>query len=131
MSSYENYLDERYGSFPVPSGRLGEPKGIQRKRPRITPMPTPSLRALVFIEKGFICWWCGVGITLDPTQIRRGIPLATVDHVIPRSKGGTNQMSNLVPCCAECNSLKGNLHPYVWLAKIFDCLDWPRHKMAA
>lgn len=31
----------------------------------------------------------------------------SIDHVIPKSKGGTRDLSNLVPCCKGCNSLKG------------------------
>lgn len=33
----------------------------------------------------------------------RHILRATVDHVVPRSKGGTNHDDNLVPACLECN----------------------------
>lgn len=32
--------------------------------------------------------------------------LATVDHIIPRSRGGTDDPSNLVICCHDCNSSK-------------------------
>lgn len=32
----------------------------------------------------------------------------TKDHIIPRSLGGLNNKINLVPCCHDCNSLKGN-----------------------
>ena len=32
----------------------------------------------------------------------------TVDHVVPRSKGGDDRPSNLQLLCAACNSLKGN-----------------------
>ena len=29
------------------------------------------------------------------------------DHVIPRGKGGSDTLSNLVCCCARCNKLVG------------------------
>jgi len=32
--------------------------------------------------------------------------LMTVDHVVPRSKGGTTVLSNLVPMCKKCNERK-------------------------
>jgi len=35
-------------------------------------------------------------------------PATTVDHVIPRAKGGTNDEDNLVAACARCNSSKGD-----------------------
>ncbi|GAA2092864.1 MULTISPECIES: HNH endonuclease [Brevibacterium] len=35
----------------------------------------------------------------------------TVDHVMPRSRGGQNTWTNLVACCRTCNSLKGDRTP--------------------
>ena len=35
--------------------------------------------------------------------------LGTVDHVLPRSRGGTNCESNLVWCCEPCNTAKGTM----------------------
>jgi 5-methylcytosine-specific restriction endonuclease McrA len=35
----------------------------------------------------------------------------TLDHVIPRSRGGASTWENLVACCHSCNRRKGNQHP--------------------
>jgi len=42
-----------------------------------------------------LCNYCGTA------------PATTADHRIPRSIGGTNDISNLVPACAWCNGKKG------------------------
>jgi len=34
-----------------------------------------------------------------------------IDHVQPRSAGGTDDLENLVYCCPTCNRLKGNFWP--------------------
>ena len=31
----------------------------------------------------------------------------SVDHLVPRCKGGPDQLDNLVPCCRGCNARKG------------------------
>jgi 5-methylcytosine-specific restriction endonuclease McrA len=35
----------------------------------------------------------------------------TLDHVIPRSRGGASTWENLVACCIPCNNRKGNRTP--------------------
>src|SRR5208282_1352389 len=35
----------------------------------------------------------------------------TLDHVIPRSRGGSSTWENLVACCHHCNRRKGNQFP--------------------
>lgn len=35
----------------------------------------------------------------------------TIDHVIPRSRGGTNRWDNTVAACSPCNGRKGNRTP--------------------
>ncbi|MEZ5356289.1 MAG: HNH endonuclease [Bryobacteraceae bacterium] len=35
----------------------------------------------------------------------------TLDHVVPRSRGGDTSWENLVACCHECNNRKGNRTP--------------------
>lgn len=38
----------------------------------------------------------------------------TIDHVTPLTKGGTNDVGNLVPACFSCNSKKGNKSIWAW-----------------
>lgn len=33
----------------------------------------------------------------------------TLDHLVPKSKGGTNRLTNLGLACATCNSRKGSM----------------------
>ena len=35
----------------------------------------------------------------------------TIDHVLPKSRGGKNSWTNLVTCCSPCNIKKGNRTP--------------------
>lgn len=37
-----------------------------------------------------------------------GKPAGTVDHVIPKSRGGDSSWGNLVACCSPCNVRKGD-----------------------
>ena len=56
-------------------------------------------RRAVFARDGWTCQYCGARSNL------------TVDHVIPRSKGGSSDWDNIVASCAPCNRRKGDLLP--------------------
>jgi len=49
----------------------------------------------------YVCQYCG------PT----GPKATTIDHVLPRSRGGTSSPNNLVACCFKCNQRKGDKTP--------------------
>lgn len=55
---------------------------------------------------GHKCAYCGGA---------SGDPVLEVEHVVPRSKGGTNRVSNLTIACRTCNLDKGNMKPEEWL----------------
>jgi 5-methylcytosine-specific restriction endonuclease McrA len=54
-------------------------------------------RRAVFARDGHSCQYCGV----------EGVRL-TVDHVLPRSRGGPSSWDNAVTACAPCNLRKGD-----------------------
>lgn len=41
----------------------------------------------------------------------------TIDHVVPRSKGGTDIVTNVVCSCKECNNDKGRTDVWEWYKK--------------
>lgn len=45
------------------------------------------------------CWLCGLKLHISE---------ATFDHRVPRSKGGSNALSNLAAAHSACNSARGN-----------------------
>jgi 5-methylcytosine-specific restriction endonuclease McrA len=64
---------------------------IKRPRPRVK-----LTRKEVFIRDAYTCQYCGV----------RSSHL-TIDHVIPRSRGGLHTWDNVVAACQPCNHRKG------------------------
>ena len=44
----------------------------------------------------------------------RGKRATTVDHLRPKSKGGSSFRSNLIPCCVDCNHSKGSENWLEW-----------------
>jgi hypothetical protein len=42
----------------------------------------------------------------------------TIDHFIPKCRGGTDNETNLLVCCRFCNHQKGYLFAWTWLSKL-------------
>lgn len=81
-------------SFPFPSViRLSAYLRVPYKKIELS-------RKNILRRDAFRCQYCGRG----------GAPL-TIDHVIPRSRGGEDQWENLVCACIHCNNKKGNRTP--------------------
>ena len=60
----------------------------------------PSKKNILRRDK-YICQYCGMDLEDN----------ATVDHVVPRHRGGSNSWVNMVACCRDCNLAKGNKTP--------------------
>jgi hypothetical protein len=59
-----------------------------------------ALRFDVLARCNFACYYCGV-------PAARGVVRLQIDHVVPISLGGTNDLWNLVAACQPCNAGKG------------------------
>jgi 5-methylcytosine-specific restriction endonuclease McrA len=67
---------------------------------RRIPHQTRALsRKNILLRDRNTCQYCGV--VLSSSDL-------TLDHVIPRSRGGLSTWENLVACCHPCNRRKGN-----------------------
>lgn len=81
-------------AYPLPSVvRLYMYITIPRKKILLT-------RKNILKRDGYRCQYCG----------QKRTPL-TLDHVIPKNKGGSDSWENLVCACARCNNRKGQRTP--------------------
>ena len=60
----------------------------------------PLSRRSLLSRDNYTCQYCGT--TEHPL---------TIDHVIPRSRGGKTEWTNVVAACVSCNRKKGNKMP--------------------
>lgn len=64
-----------------------------------------KLRKKIFDRDGYICAYCGV------KDVKFHI-----DHIIPISRGGRNELANLCVACQPCNHSKYNKTLEEWLS---------------
>ena len=57
----------------------------------------PLTRRAVFARDGGRCVYCAA-------------PATSIDHVVPRSRGGQHVWDNVVSCCRRCNHAKADHH---------------------
>ena len=53
-------------------------------------------------------------LPITGTCVYCGAPAETRDHVVPRSRGGSDDPANIVMACRSCNSTKGTRTPQEW-----------------
>lgn len=75
-------------------------------KPRAVDLPpkiSKGRRFGILTRDGFQCLYCGRTAAHDRVRLH-------VDHVIPKSKGGSDADENLVTACKDCNLGKHNKH---------------------
>ena len=92
---HEAVPDQLLGSYPLP--KVVRLVRYVVTRWRFSAGPAWSRRGLM-ARDGHRCGYCG-----DPAS--------TVDHILPRSRGGRNTWRNTVAACGGCNQRKGDRTP--------------------
>jgi 5-methylcytosine-specific restriction endonuclease McrA len=83
-------------SIPVPNViRLARYRRVPRQNRAVS-------RKGILLRDGFTCQYC---------QSKLPAGDLTLDHVVPRSRGGLSTWENLVACCFRCNNRKSDRTP--------------------
>jgi 5-methylcytosine-specific restriction endonuclease McrA len=69
---------------------------------KVRPLYVRFSRENVYLRDGHRCQYCGKHCRA---------PDLTLDHVLPRSRGGKTHWRNVVTCCVKCNRKKGRATP--------------------
>ena len=95
----ETRPDATFGTYQyhIDLTRLGACIQSFTPTPPYRKMPIPrSVHTTVFERDGYYCQQCGDRHNL------------TIDHIVPESKGGTQDLTNLQTLCRTCNARKGS-----------------------
>jgi 5-methylcytosine-specific restriction endonuclease McrA len=107
------------GDAEIRSARLRMPRPAIIRLVRFVHVPRRFRRQVtntfLVARDHYTCQYCSrPGVLLKPREC------LTRDHVIPQSRGGTNEWHNVVTACSTCNTRKGNhlpdeihMHPLV------------------
>lgn len=76
-------------------------------------------RLRIYARDGWRCVWCSALVACARDLPHVGGELATLDHVLPREKGGSNDVGNLVTACEPCNRDRGSRSEIAWAFERF------------
>jgi 5-methylcytosine-specific restriction endonuclease McrA len=84
----------------TPTFQIGIPEVIMLTQfNKFPPRQVKFSRRNIYVRDNYTCQYCGCVPPKDEL---------TIDHVIPRSRGGKSTWENVVLACMKCNTRKGN-----------------------
>jgi 5-methylcytosine-specific restriction endonuclease McrA len=94
----DRVLRSAHAEFPVPSViRRRDYINVRKRREA-----AGAKRLRIYMRDKFRCQYCGE---------KKGAAELTLDHILPRSRGGDNSPVNIVTACVPCNNRKSNRTP--------------------
>lgn len=101
MMGKATMLENGRGSIQSPSRVFPRPSVVRLSNMVHRPRPRVKLnKREIFRRDNYTCQYCGKRMTN-----------LTIDHVVPRHRGGGHSWANLVASCPTCNRLKGGRTP--------------------
>src|ERR1051325_9515936 len=96
--------EEEHGlTLHAQGSRIAMPSVIRLLEYRRIPHQTRALsRKNILLRDRNTCQYCATVLSASDL---------TLDHVVPRSRGGASTWENLVACCHDCNGRKGSRTP--------------------
>ena len=88
---YPRNFAKHYAALEKAPTPLGHKKAARRR-------PSKDRLRFMYLSQNCRCWFCGDELL--------GVELATVDHLTPIARGGTNDWANIVLACSYCNGRK-------------------------
>ncbi len=85
---------------------------LKQRRRQFAKVRSARLADLI-ARDGDVCHYCGYGF--DDTNF---VYQVTVDHIVPISEGGSDDLTNLVLACRQCNGKKKDRSGFVPFSKL-------------
>jgi 5-methylcytosine-specific restriction endonuclease McrA len=104
--SPERRIDQRFCSNACRNNAHGLTRKMYRRAGETKTEGYLILRAEIAERDGWRCSLCSGPV--DPSLKHTDPAYGTIDHVVPITRGGTNELSNLRLAHHRCNSAKGN-----------------------
>lgn len=124
LSEVEKYMEEAITAkliFPYTGGVLNQRycyiinfrkhQKIDKPQPSKLPAPSiqnPKVKWMYFERDNMLCHICEELCTSTSKSSHCKSKYPSIDHIIPRSKGGNDYPSNLKTACLSCNKGRGN-----------------------
>ncbi|HVT81561.1 MAG TPA: HNH endonuclease [Phycisphaerae bacterium] len=111
LSELKAYMEEGEDWVGLVRGRLAVPRVVRltkfdrrqfRRRGKVSGPFVPLNRRNIYHRDGNLCQYCGKKFPLSELSL---------DHVMPKSRGGGDTWENLVCACTECNARKADKTP--------------------
>ena len=119
-----NFADIQYESKPPKRTDDGEPATLTLRTPtgRALQYPRPRTQhGRLLTDIGAFCQGCGEDYAFDRRVLE-------VDHINPRSQGGTDAYENLTLLCPPCNKEKRDRYTLIGLQQVNRANGWMKNE---